>query len=58
LLMLMLREGGTGKSKVIQTITEQFKADNADTKLMKAAYTGIAASLIGGKMMHSAAGIS
>ena len=51
-------EGGTGKSKVIQTVTEYFKCRGAGHMLLKSAYTGIAASLIEGKTMHSIAMIS
>lgn len=52
LLMHVPGEGGVGKSKVIQTITEKFKSVGAGDKLVKAAYTGIAASLIGGSTLH------
>ena len=47
--MLLHGEGGTGKSKVIQTVTEGFKARGPQYMLTKAAYTGVAASLINGK---------
>ncbi|CEL56332.1 hypothetical protein RSOLAG1IB_11903 [Rhizoctonia solani AG-1 IB] len=52
LLMLLIGEGGTGKSKVIQTITQQFERRRCKHMLLKAAYTGIAASLIDGKTTH------
>ncbi|OCH88800.1 hypothetical protein OBBRIDRAFT_695813, partial [Obba rivulosa] len=52
LLMVLYGEGGTGKSKVIQTITEDFVQQGAAHMLVKAAYTGIAASLIDGKTTH------
>ncbi|KAG1845717.1 hypothetical protein DFJ58DRAFT_664189 [Suillus subalutaceus] len=52
LLMIIPGEGGVGKSKTIQTITENFVAHGAGGRLVKAAYTGIAASLIGGKTLH------
>ena len=52
LLMHIAGEGGTGKSRVIQTITDQFKALGCEKALVKAAYTGIAASLIGGSTLH------
>lgn len=58
LRMLIHGEGGTGKSKVIQTITENFAATGARHLLMKAAYTGVAASLIDGKTTHSIAMIT
>ena len=49
LRMLIHREGGAGKSKVIQTTTEYFSHRAARYMLMKAAYTGVASSLIDGK---------
>ena len=56
--MLLHGEGGTGKSKVIQTVTEGFKARGVQFMLIKAAYTGVAASLIDGKTTHVIGGIS
>ena len=58
LRMILYGEGGTGKSRVIQTVTEAFEVRGAKQMLMKAAYTGVAASLIGGKTTHVIAGIS
>ncbi|KAF8076844.1 hypothetical protein FPV67DRAFT_1387534, partial [Lyophyllum atratum] len=52
LRMILQGEGGTGKSKVIQTVTEAFKARGAGHMLMKSAFTGVAASLIDGKTTH------
>ncbi|THH18968.1 hypothetical protein EW146_g2114 [Bondarzewia mesenterica] len=52
LRMILHGEGGTGKSKVIQTITEKFVNAGAKKLLAKGAYTGIAASLINGKTTH------
>ena len=52
LRMVLYGEGGTGKSRVIQTITEAFAARGASHMLMKAAYTGVAASLVDGKTTH------
>jgi hypothetical protein len=52
LLMLIPGEGGVGKSKTIQTITENFCSKGVGHILTKAAYTGIAASLIDGKTLH------
>ncbi|CUA73486.1 hypothetical protein RSOLAG22IIIB_05336 [Rhizoctonia solani] len=57
MLMLMIGEGGTGKSKVIQTITQEFVNRGVSHTLVKSAYTGIAASLIDGKTTHQIAGI-
>lgn len=53
LCMVLFGEGGTGKSKVIQTITDAFAQKGAQFMLMKAAYTGVAASLIDGKTTHT-----
>ena len=50
--MLLHVEGRTGKSKVIQTVTEGFKARGAPYVLTKAAYTRVAASLTDGKTTH------
>ncbi|KAJ2999759.1 hypothetical protein NUW54_g6885 [Trametes sanguinea] len=53
LQMILYGEGGTGKSRVIQTVTEAFAKLNGAYLLVKAAYTGIAASLINGKTTHT-----
>ncbi|KAH7924255.1 hypothetical protein BV22DRAFT_1047590 [Leucogyrophana mollusca] len=55
LLMHIPGEGGVGKSKTIQTITENFQARGVGDLLVKAAYTGIAASIIDGKTLHTVA---
>ncbi|RDX39933.1 hypothetical protein OH76DRAFT_1302941, partial [Lentinus brumalis] len=52
LRMVLYGEGGTGKSRVIQTVTQAFAARGCAHMLVKAAYTGIAASLIDGKTTH------
>ncbi|KAF8587741.1 hypothetical protein K439DRAFT_1248738, partial [Ramaria rubella] len=53
LLMQIQGEGGTGKSKVIQMVMEYFKHQHCEIMLVKAAYMGIAASIINGKMTHT-----
>jgi hypothetical protein len=58
LRMVLYGEGGTGKSRVIQTITESFTAYGAAHMLVKAAYTGVAASLVNGKTTHVIASLS
>ena len=58
LQMILYGEGGTGKSRVIQTVTEAFARRNASNMLVKAAYTGVAASLIEGKTTHVIGGLS
>jgi ATP-dependent exoDNAse (exonuclease V) alpha subunit len=56
--MVLYGEGGTGKSKVIQTITAAFEKRGVHHLLQKSAYTGNTASLIGGQTMHSLTGMS
>ncbi|KAF5321196.1 hypothetical protein D9619_001956 [Psilocybe cf. subviscida] len=58
LLMLLLGQGGTGKSTLIGAITETFQYHGQASILAKCATTGIAASDIGGQTLHSWAGIS
>ena len=58
LRMIIYGEGGTGKSVVIQTVTQAFAACGRPYLLLKASYTGIAASLIDGKTCHTLAQIS
>lgn len=57
LLMLVMGQGGTGKSLLIGAITETFKAHRAAKLLAKTATSGVAASLIGGQTLHRWAGI-
>ena len=57
LLMVIPGEGGVGKTKLIQTITQNFYLQGVDDWLVKGAYTGIAASLIDGKTLHVLVGI-
>ncbi|KAJ7805181.1 hypothetical protein B0H14DRAFT_2269341, partial [Mycena olivaceomarginata] len=52
LRMLLHGEGGTGKSKVIQTVTQAFVERGVLHWLLKSAYTGIACSVIDGKTTH------
>ncbi|KAI0633923.1 hypothetical protein C8Q77DRAFT_1056474, partial [Trametes polyzona] len=52
LRLLVHGEGGTGKSRVIQTISAHFVNLGVKHLLLKAAYTGVAASLIEGKTTH------
>ena len=56
LLMMIPGEGGVGKSKLIQTITQKFQQQNLGHLWVKGAYTGIAASLINVKTLHVLAG--
>ena len=57
LQMLVLGHGGTGKSMLIGTITETFKALESEDKLAKCGTSGVATVIIGGKTLHSWAGI-
>ena len=52
LRMVLYGEAGTGKSRVIQTITEAFSIRGVGHMLVKTAYTGVAASLVNGKATH------
>jgi hypothetical protein len=52
LRMVIPGEGGTGKSKTIQSITVNFDRLQATHLLVKGAYTGIAASIIDGRTLH------
>lgn len=45
--------GGTGKSRVMQAISSYFEVRGESRRLRLAAYTGIAASNIGGVTLHS-----
>ena len=56
--MIVYGKGRTGKSKDIQTVTEAFTCNRAKYMLVKSAYTGVAASLIDGKMTHTLASLS
>src|SRR5258708_20651157 len=58
LLMVLTGEGGTGKSRVIDSVMKYFKKMNAVENLVKRLYTGIAASLIGGKTLHILFGLT
>jgi len=57
LLMLVLGQGGTGKSVVINAISDTFAEHNASHMLAKTASSGVAASLIGGQTTFSFAGL-
>ncbi|KIO02612.1 hypothetical protein M404DRAFT_65468, partial [Pisolithus tinctorius Marx 270] len=51
--MIIPGEGSVGKSRTIQTITENFARRGIQGMLVKVAYTGIAASVIDGKTLHN-----
>lgn len=55
--MLVLGEGGTGKTKLIGAISETFSYYNKHDILAKCATTGIAAVDIGATTLHSWAGL-
>lgn len=57
LLMQIHGEGGTGKSMVIRAVTKFFEAERVGGMLSRSAYTGIAASIIDGKTLHTIAGL-
>jgi hypothetical protein len=52
LRMIIVGEGGTGKSRTIRAITANFERRHVDEILVKGAYTGIAASIIDGRTLH------
>lgn len=52
LRMVIPGEGGTGKSKTIQSIAANFDRLQAGHMLVKGGYTGIAASVIDGRTLH------
>ncbi|KAJ3913305.1 hypothetical protein F5877DRAFT_52600, partial [Lentinula edodes] len=57
-LRLILRgPGGTGKTAVINAITDAFCDSGMQAKLAKTATSGVAATLISGKTLHTWAGI-
>ena len=53
LRMIILSPEGTGKSLLIKAVTETFEYYAASERLAKCTTTGIAASLIEGKTLHS-----
>lgn len=56
--MLVLGQGGTGKSTLIKAITETFRFYGKEDILAKCATTGIAATDIGAATLHSWAGLN
>ena len=50
--------GGTGKSRVIQALTDFFKRKDQSRRLRLAAFTGVAAKNIGGTTLHTALSLS
>jgi hypothetical protein len=52
LRMILLGEGGTGKSRVVRAISAKFERLHVKEMLVKGAYTGIAASIIDGRTLH------
>ncbi|KIK74991.1 hypothetical protein PAXRUDRAFT_64207, partial [Paxillus rubicundulus Ve08.2h10] len=57
LLMIVVGPGGTGKSRLLNAITRVYAQEGTLSKLAKTATTGVAASNIGGRTVHSWAGI-
>ncbi len=58
LLMLVLSAGGTGKTLLLNAIAETFRHHGTSQQLGLTATSGIAATLFGGSMIHSWAGIA
>jgi len=57
LLMLVTGQAGTGKSTMLNAITETFRILGSSSLLKKTALSGVAASLIGGMTLHWFAGL-
>jgi hypothetical protein len=57
LLMVIVGQGGTGKTTLINAITRAFDQVGISSWLAKTAISGVAASLIGGRTVHWWAGI-
>ena len=55
--MLILGPGGTGKSTLIDAISETFAFFKIEASLARCATTGIAASNIAGSTLHSWGGL-
>ncbi|KAG1807034.1 uncharacterized protein BJ212DRAFT_1485890 [Suillus subaureus] len=53
LLMVIHGEGGTGKTQLLQAITQLFSDVGSANRLAKTALSGVAACQIGGKTLHS-----
>jgi hypothetical protein len=53
LLMQIHGQAGTGKTTLIQAITELFKSTGNGHRLAKMALSGVVASQIGGSTLHS-----
>lgn len=57
LLMFITGEGGTGKSRLLNAITELFVAHNCELQLARTAMSGVAACIVKGSTLHSWAGL-
>ena len=55
--MIVIGQGGTGKSTMLNAITKTFEIMKASHLLKKTALSGVAASLIGGTTLHWHAGL-
>lgn len=57
LLMVICGEGGTGKSALLEEVTQMYARAGCSSHLAKTAMSGVAASIIGGSTLHSWAGL-
>ncbi|GAW05036.1 ATP-dependent DNA helicase PIF1 [Lentinula edodes] len=57
LLMIIRGPGGTGKTMLINAITQTFKELGMEHRLAKTATSGVAATLINGRTLHAWAGL-
>ena len=55
--MLLLGEGGMGKSVIISAVTRMLELNNSGQMLAKGAYMGVAACHIGGCTLHTLVGV-
>ncbi|KAJ7452423.1 hypothetical protein B0H11DRAFT_1741817, partial [Mycena galericulata] len=53
LLMTVVGNAGSGKTHLVNTIAQMFAEELVEDWLVRAAPTGITASLVGGHMLHS-----
>ncbi|GAW10284.1 ATP-dependent DNA helicase PIF1 [Lentinula edodes] len=58
MLMILRGPGGTGKTVAINALTETFKNMGFEPQLAKTATSGVAATLISGRTVHTWAGLS
>ncbi|KAG1725055.1 uncharacterized protein EDB91DRAFT_1033454, partial [Suillus paluster] len=53
LLMVVHGQAGTGKTRLLEAITDMFETVGSSERFAKTALSGVAACQIGGKTLHS-----